>query len=55
MACLKRDGGQCMVTGAWAEEYSGAPEDAQTTPTQAVHILPFSLGSFGENQVQKTP
>lgn len=53
MACLERDGGRCMVTGTWAEEYSGAPEGARTTPTQAIHIVPFSLGHFSENQVQR--
>jgi hypothetical protein len=44
-----------MVTGYWAEEYSGAPEDAVKTATQAVHIVPFSLGNFNENQVQRAP
>ena len=53
MACFERDGGRCMVTGAWAEKYPGVPEDAQTTPTQAVHIVPFSLGQFSENQVPR--
>jgi len=43
-----------MVTGAWAEEYSDVPEDAATTPTQAVHIVPFSLGHFSENQRTST-
>jgi hypothetical protein len=49
MACLERDAGKCMVTGARAEGYPGAPEDAQTTLTQVVHIVPFSLGHFNEN------
>jgi hypothetical protein len=54
-ACLERDRGKCMVTGYWAEDYSGAPEDAVKTVTQAVHIVPFSLGNFNENQVQRAP
>jgi len=39
-----------MVTGSWAREYPGAPEDAMTAVTQAVHIVPFSLSHFKENQ-----
>ena len=40
-----------MVTGRWAEEYPGVPKDAWAAATQAVHIVPFSLGHFSENQV----
>jgi len=39
-----------MVTGSWARGYSGAPRDAVTAVTQAVHIVPFSLGHFRENE-----
>ena len=55
MACLERDGGRCMVTGTWAEEYPDAPVNAEKTPIHAVHIVPFSLGDFNENQVQRHP
>ena len=53
-ACLQRDGGRCMITGAWAEGYPDAPEDESKAATHAVHIVPFSLGNFTEDHVQKT-
>jgi len=43
-----------MVTGSWARGYRDAPEDAVTAITQAVHIVPFSLGHFNENQKTST-
>jgi hypothetical protein len=42
--CLERDGGRCMVTGFW--DGDNAPAGVLTTPTQAVHIVPFSLANI---------
>lgn len=53
-ACLARDGGKCIVTGAWQLGYSHAPPDGLIARTQAVHIIPFSLGNFTEDKVQNS-
>ncbi|KAA8914915.1 hypothetical protein FN846DRAFT_789443 [Sphaerosporella brunnea] len=46
--CLDRDGSRCMVTGFW--DFDTFPTAVPNTITQAVHIIPFSLGNFGEVQ-----
>ncbi|KAA8903642.1 hypothetical protein FN846DRAFT_891052 [Sphaerosporella brunnea] len=46
--CLDRDGGRCMVTGF--TDHKRFPADERSIRTQAVHIIPFSLGDFGEAQ-----
>ena len=53
-ACLARDGGKCIVTGAWQLGHSNTPPDGLIARTQAVHIIPFSLGNFTEDKVQNS-
>lgn len=50
-ACLKRDGYKCLISGYYdmseAEKLSLTERNELiTTPTQAAHIIPFSLGNI---------
>ena len=44
--CLKRDGNQCVVSQTWDVNNKDRPEGCVIGQLQAVHILPFALGSF---------
>jgi hypothetical protein len=44
--CLKRDGNQCVVSQTWDVENNDCPKGYLTGDLQAVHILPFALGAF---------
>ncbi|KAJ5455131.1 hypothetical protein N7475_010252 [Penicillium sp. IBT 31633x] len=43
--CLRRDNYQCTVTKVWSSSHN-YPAGETSGITQAVHILPFALGSF---------
>ncbi|KAJ5871705.1 uncharacterized protein N7529_004058 [Penicillium soppii] len=43
--CLRRDGYRCTITKSWSS-YHDFPVGEPTGILQAVHILPFALGSF---------
>ncbi|KAJ5142847.1 uncharacterized protein N7515_001634 [Penicillium bovifimosum] len=47
--CLQRDNYQCVVTKAWDREHN-PPPGALTGVLEAVHIIPFALGSFPEDE-----
>jgi hypothetical protein len=47
--CLQRDNYQCVVTKAWEQSHSHPP-GALTIKLDAAHIIPFSLGSFPEDE-----
>jgi hypothetical protein len=44
--CLKRDGNLCVVSQNWDNNNDNCPEGYVTGDLQAVHILPFALGVF---------
>ncbi|KIN05098.1 hypothetical protein OIDMADRAFT_177417 [Oidiodendron maius Zn] len=45
-SCLKRDGNLCVVSQSWDITNADCPDGYTIGPLQAVHILPFALGSF---------
>lgn len=49
--CLKRDGYRCVITNTWST--SRHPPNQSWGPLDAVHILPFSLGSFGNEDERR--
>ncbi|KAJ5915759.1 hypothetical protein N7454_010900 [Penicillium verhagenii] len=48
--CLQRDKHQCVVTKFWDFDHDSRPADALTSDLEAVHILPFGLGNFREDE-----
>lgn len=43
--CLRRDGYRCTITKSWSSNHD-FPPDETISILQAVHILPFALGTF---------
>ncbi|KAL5333617.1 hypothetical protein BJX70DRAFT_380426 [Aspergillus crustosus] len=43
--CLRRDGYRCTITKSWSLDHDFPPSEP-TASLQAVHIIPFGLGSF---------
>jgi hypothetical protein len=50
--CLKRDGHKCVITKCWDRNHHHSPGDL-FAPLQAVHIIPFALGSFRNDDERK--
>lgn len=50
--CLKRDGYQCTITKHWSSDHNFPPGQPKGT-LQAVHIIPFALGSFDTDDEQR--
>lgn len=46
---LKRDGYRCTITKCWSSSHNFPPNEPKA-PLQAVHILPFALGSSFMNE-----
>ncbi|KAB8230452.1 HNH endonuclease signature motif containing protein [Aspergillus alliaceus] len=50
--CLKRDGYRCCVSKLWSWNYHQRPSSSAAL-LQAVHIIPFALGEFREDDRDK--
>lgn len=46
--CLARDGNRCVISGLWNRDVEPWPAGEDVAPLQAAHIIPFSLGEFGD-------
>lgn len=46
--CFRRDNSRCVITGGLDREHSQI--DEYNVPTNCAHIIPLSLGEFGEEE-----
>ena len=49
-ACLQHDNHQYVVTKCWDFFYNNRPHGVSTADLEAVHIIPFALGNFREDE-----
>lgn len=51
--CLRRDGYQCVLTKCWTNSQKPYSLKQRRGPLRAVHILPFALGNFTNDDVRR--
>ena len=51
-ASLDRDRGKCVVTGLLDTSRTEDPDEQECASTECCHVIPFSMGSFQEEEVR---